>query len=90
MAQTSTLGSWGTAARASSGPVNPNGPTISNGGNTSNTSSSTNSSNGFNYMLMHPDDCSLDDFEGAASDKTSSAAAAMHTTSSILGESIFK
>lgn len=61
-------------------------------GNTNlNSSASTNSSsNGFNYMLMNPDEYSIDEFEGAAADQTSSAAAAMHTTSSILGASIFK
>ncbi len=35
--------------------------------NNSNTSSSTSSSsNGFNYMLMNPDEYTLDDFDGAS------------------------
>jgi hypothetical protein len=41
-------------------------------------------------MLMNPDEYSIDEFEGAAADQTSSAAAAMHTTSSIFGANIFK
>ena len=41
-------------------------------------------------MLMNPDEYSIDELEGAAADQTSSAAAAMHTTSSILGANIFK
>jgi len=40
-------------------------------------------------MLMNPEQYTIDDFDGSANDTTSSAAAAFHTTSSILGESIF-
>ncbi len=40
-------------------------------------------------MLMNPDEYTVDDFEGHNGDQTSSAAAAFHTTSSLLGASIF-